>query len=235
MIWKPPPAVHPARSILSTYLQSEIVSVCGDEAVPYERAAEIAGGVAAYCVELAQEDAALPSDYLAALVARALSGAGEENAARQFAARRLSGDPDQDVLDGVRRLRGLSPVLWNVFRSGLIRPSRWLVGGGGVTWVLDLSRLRPAESDSLDLAFSQGVRALLHAVAPIWDEEGGEGVLGLRWWPNPRPRARQHAVRSRREATLDLRRFCQDVLQRLKSRRGWAAVPRVIGVDACAV
>jgi hypothetical protein len=227
MIWNPPQDPHAAVETLSRHLQSEILSACGDTVITPERAAEIARGVAAYCAEIG--GAALPSDYLAALVSRALAGAGEESAARHFAETSLPGGRNEELLGTMRKLRGLPPAVWQVFTSGLIRPSRWLANGG-VTWVLDLSRLRAGAEDRMELSFLQGLRALLHAVAPIWDEDGGEGVLGLRAVPRLR-----RAGRRRRQASPDVQGFCQDVMRRLRSRRGWTAIPRVVNLDAAAL
>ena len=226
MIWNPPPTTCPTHEALSSHLESEILSACGEAAITPERAAEVARGIEAYCAEVA-EDATLPSDYLAALVSRALVGAGEEIAARPFARNRLSGPQRGELLDVVMRLRSLPPAVWHIFTSGLIRPSRWLANGDGVTWVLDLSRLRQGENENLELPFLQGVRALLHAVAPIWDADGGGGALGLRSLPRVR-----RSCRRRRDESVDIRGFCQAVMRRLKCRRGWAAIPQVITLDA---
>jgi hypothetical protein len=214
MIWFEPDDYGGSREALCRHLAAEIAAAYGDFSP--EHTGEIAQAVAAYCVQW-QDESTLSSDYIAMLVSRALRAAGEEKAARHFSdGRNLS------ETKSVFHFRDVPPALWSVFASRLIRPSRWLVDHGRVIWTLDLSRFRLDADLGLELAFHQAIRAILYAVAEIWDESSGAGILGLSGI------ARRT---SKKKSAIDVQILCRDLLERIKTERGWTFMPRVLNLD----
>lgn len=211
MIWSDLWVSGDSREALSRHLVTEIAAAYGDSAP--EHTGEIAQAVATYCAQW-QEESSLSSEYLAMLVSRALRAAGEEEAARYF-----SGGRSLSAMEIMFRFQNVSPALWSLFASRLIRPSRWLVDNGRVIWVLDLSRFRFDADLGLELAFHQAIHAILHAIAEIWDQTAGVGILGLR------------SVRSCGHSLHEVQSLCSDLLERIKIQRGWVSMPQVLNLD----
>lgn len=227
MIWTASDTVSGQGHALCRHLESEIASAYRDAHPVPEHTGDVARGVAAYWSGLAEADA-LPSQYVALLVSRALHGVGEKHAARRVVEHHFPDHQGGDVVENAMRLKSLPPAVWNVFASRLLRPSRWAVGQGGVTWVLDLSRLELDAGGCLELSFLQALRALLHSVADIWNASGGEGILGLRGLSQA-----AGLVRSRRANALagEAEDYCRSVLERLRASRGWRTAPHVVSLD----
>ena len=212
MIWSE--QIGDSREALGRHLVSEIATAYGDAAP--EHTDEIAQAVAAYCAQW-QDKSILPSEYIAMLVSRALRAAGEDKAAQYFGDGRSS-----PVTESLSQFRDVQPTLWSVFASRLIRPSCWLVSHGRVIWTLDLSRFRLDADLDLELAFHQAIRAILYAVAEIWDKSAGAGILGL------------SGIRrqpSKNKSAIDVKTLCRDLLERIKTERGWIALPQVLSLD----
>ena len=214
MIWSEQVHTGDSREALWRHLVSEIAAAYGHSAP--EHTGEIAQAVAAYCAQW-QDEFMLSSEYMAMLVSRALRAVGEETAAQYFGDGRSS-----LVMESMSRFRNVPPALWSVFASRLIRPSRWLVSHGRVIWTLDLSRFRLDADLDLELAFHQAIRAILYAVAEIWDESAGAGILGLSGIRRPT---------SKNKSAIDVKTLCRDLLERIKAERGWTVLPQVLSLD----
>ena len=214
MIWSERVDAGDSREALWRHLVSEIAAAYGDSAP--EHTGEIAQAVAAYCARW-QDESMLSSEYIAMLISRALRAAGEEKAAQYFGDGRSS-----PVTESMSQFRDVPPALWSVFASRLIRPSRWLVSQGRVIWTLDLSRFRLDADLNLELAFHQAIRAILYAVAEIWDESAGAGILGL---------SGIKRQTSKNTSAIDVKTLCRDLLERIKTERGWIALPQVLSLD----
>jgi hypothetical protein len=211
MIWSEQAAIGDSREALCRHLATEIAAACGDF-VP-EHVHEVAQAVAAYCAQQNNEFI-LSSEYVTMLVSRALRAVGEEQAGRTFV-----GDWHFPALETTIQFQDVPPALWSVFASRLIHPSRWLVNNGKVIWVFDLSRFRFDTDLCLDLAFHHAVRAILYAVAEIWDGTSGDGILGV------------HGTAKCGRSASDVQTLCRDLLERISANRGWASVPRVLNLD----
>ena len=211
MIWSEKMTVEDSREAFCRHLVSEIAAAYGD-AVP-AHIDEVAKAVAAYCARH-QEDFSTSSEYVAFLVSRALRAVGEHGAAEAFGSDRPS-----HAVQTAAQFREVPPTLWNVFASRLVRPTRWLVDGEQVIWVLDLSRFRTDADFGLDLAFHQAIRSILEAVAEIWDQTAGSGILGLR------------GIAKSGRAAAEVQTLCRDLLDRIASERRWQISPRVVSLD----
>jgi len=207
MIWSDPVAPGDSREALCRHLVTEMAGAYGDSAP--EHAHEIAEAVATYCTEHHGEFTA-SSEYISFLVFRAL---------RAQAAQTFTRDRPSSVLETAIQFSDVPPVLWSAFSARLIRPSRWLVGNGRVIWVLDLSRFRFDAELFLELAFHQAIRAILVAVAEIWDGTAGNGILGLR------------GTVKFSHSTMEVQNLCCDILEKIKAERSWILAPRVLDLD----
>ena len=208
MIWSEQPVSEDSREALCRHLVLEIAAAYGDAAPDHLE--EVAQAVAAYATER-QKEFAVSSEYMTFLVSRALRAIGEGRDVGSF-----RGSPAVEV---AAQFRDVPPALWSAFSSRLVRPSRWLVDDGKVIWVLDLSRLRLDAELGLELAFHQAIRSILYAVAEIWDQTAGTGVLGLR------------GVVQSGHSVSDVQTLCRDLLQRIGSERGWVFEPQVLNLD----
>lgn len=211
MIWSEQVLAADSREALCRHLVSEIAAAYGDSAP--EHVAEVAQAVAAYCTRR-QDAFSASSEYVAFLVSRALKAVGEDHAAQAF-----SSDRQSSAVETATQFRDVPPALWSVFASRLVRPSRWLVDDGKVIWVLDLSRFRFDSDLSLELAFHQAMRSILYAVAEIWDQTAGAGILGLR------------GVAKCGRSVEQVQTLCRDLLERMGAERGWVFEPQVLNLD----
>lgn len=196
-----------------------------------EHAAEVAEGIATFW-----EDSGCPREmpcpYVAGMIARALWGVGERQAAEQVAASCANQEAAASVRD-VTRLGLPSLPVWRCLRQRLYREGSWAGAGGEAMWVLDLGRLSGSEQEILPLAWWPALRALLGGMAEFWDASGGRGILGLRGLAGLRAgRARAGGRIHRLEVVAETLSFCRSVLDRLREERGWVETPRLLLLDA---
>ncbi len=204
------------------HLAEEVQSAC-QGIVPPQHAGDIARGVAAYLAERGVQS--FSSEYLALLIGRALRGAGDESAAKHLAELKLKGGQPAELVDQLLLFDEVSPVIWNLFSSGLVRPTRWASGGESTVWVLDLNKLEAEPGECLELSFQLVIRAVLSVLAQVWDASSGEGALGLK--------GLQRTEEGKGERwSKEVGRFCSSVLEKIRTEREWQAVPRVVTVDA---
>lgn len=168
----------------------------------------IAEAILRYC-EPFELERGLPSGFLSAVAARALRGAGEHRAAQ-----RLEAETGLAISSRAFDDRALTPALWRVLTSRLVR---WYESAavGGPVCVIHLSSLRHEAGVILELAACQALRGLLEIVAPMWDASDGRGGLQLDGW-------------SAVAASLDGAPWVRSVLARLQSQRGWSESPRLL-------
>jgi hypothetical protein len=117
--------------------------------------------------------------------------------------------------------------------SHVVRPSQWHCATGGITWTLDCARLSLGEAEGLEMLCLTVIRSLLRGVAPLWDEAGGQGALGLKGAQDLARRvlgegAPRRRVEAFRESIEDL---CAAALETASRERGWAKVPALVRVD----
>lgn len=168
----------------------------------------IAEAILCYC-EPFELERGLPAGFLSAVAARALRGAGEHRAAQRLEAKTGLAIPSRAFDD-----RALTPALWRVLTSRLIR---WYESAavGGPVCVIHLSALRNEAGVVLELAVCQVLRGLLEVLAPMWDASDGRGGLQLVGWPLD-------------TAILDGAQWARSVLTRLQVQRGWSESPRLL-------
>lgn len=224
MIWTDQDS-ESARASDLIRLANHVESLCVGAPVSRQRVRHVAAAVAAYWYSLPGRDQ-LPSSFVAALVVRALRGAGEPEAARIVGERESAGD-DASALESMTCVADLSPAVWNLFASGVVRASRWISGAGRVVWVLDLERFRAGADRGLELYWMPGLQLLMRCLSGLWDASGGDGVLGLRL-------GEEGLRRGRRRQGLDVPGYCRDVLERIRGERGWSRSPQVVLLEALA-
>lgn len=194
--------------------------VLGDGDAEARRA--LAGAVERFLREEGIDRRPLPDEYVDLLLYRGLKAAGQDGAARRWAAARLPAkngpEPfDPDVWPGPVPL-----VVWELFASGMVRPLRSLAADGRLAWILDFRRMGPGEAGWMDLTLFPGLRRMLEVLAPAWDAGGGRGTLGLRGLgASGLSRADAEAVG----------RHCAAVLARLAPVRGWERTPEIVWMD----
>jgi len=210
MIWTESISRAGSADALESYLRHEIRNTLPSET---DLADEVARGVAAYWREQLDREM-VPTDYIAHMIASALRGVGETEAAA-----RVAGSNNDPWL-----VRHPSLSLWRYLASRICRP--WVWAGDEPMWVLDLTRLAGLDPDILELAWFPVLRILLTGMAELWDETGGRGALGLRSRP-PAGRGGKTQQGWRNEVV----RFGEAVLARLGPARNWQRLPRLVLLD----
>jgi len=224
MIWRNSnPGIETEAASVEQYISSELCKRCGEQLSPTE-VSEVASAFAAYWRgEL--EGRPLTNDRLGLLLARALRGAGaDQAAARVLACDELLIEHGDDLSRlGADSVGGAS---WKLFSSGLVRPARWACRGEETVWVLDLGKLQLGGDHCYELSFAQGLRSVLERLAPVWDGSEGQGTLWLR---GARDTARMLWGRSAGPERIV--EWCIEGLSRLGSARGWRRTPKTAVVD----
>jgi len=116
------------------------------------------------------------------------------------------------ALDVARRTR--RPETRRLAKCGALRPCAGAARPDGHAWSLDLSPL----AGPLELAAYRALRDALEGIADLWDS-GDRPVLvlrGLDGWPGAA------------DGPSDVRAYCESVLLRLGSGRGWRGQPEVL-------
>ena len=229
MIWQEPVS-DPARGVsLHRHILDELRARCR---VPLELSVsrEVARAVERY-LDLLPTSASIPDDYLAVLIARALRGAGEEDAARAVLAPLVPAGIKVDALERIATWRGLTPAGWRLCAARVVRPSSWSSEGGRTVWVLDLNRLRLDEDHCFELSFWQVLGRVLRSLCAVWDADGGEGMLAVSGL-FIMARHLSSGVRRSRRFGKEVEQFCRETLSSCGERRDWSKVPRVLVLDA---
>ncbi len=219
MIWNDKPARSDPRKALARHVSDEIRAACGDSALNPALVQDVAHAVATFWGEHPERD--VPTDFLGYLIVRALLGLNEEEAAFRVARTFFPDDGAVGVLRSAFPFRDSSPVLWHLCASKLLRHTTWTVGGERDVWVLDLSRLRRDQESGLEIVLYPAIRAVLNALAGVWDRTDGQGVLGLRGLA-------EFAGRRSKE----VQRYCRDCAGLMRARQGWAHTPEILNLDA---
>ena len=181
----------------------EEVSAVPGASEPSREIEHIAHGVAAY-IEGRPGAVCVESDYVLLTATRALASMGRENLARR----------------------------WVAFRSGVARFSHWAAAGSEPMLVLDISRLRLPDG-GVELALFSTVGIVLDAVADVWNESKGRGVLGLRRAADTAAALLGTPLRGRRTAALtaEVMAFCGERTRWIGEKRGWVTSPRIMNLD----
>ncbi|MBU1692618.1 MAG: hypothetical protein KKC51_01510 [Verrucomicrobia bacterium] len=210
MIWTGVNGHAPSADALASYLREEMRRALSSED---DLTAEVARGVAAFWRE--QFDGTMvPGDYVTRMIAWALQGVGEAEAAR-----RMAGSSDR-----LRPARPPALALWRRLVARVYRPSAW--AGDDCVWVLDLARLTGFQPDVLELVMFPVLRHLLNEMAELWDESRGRGTLGLRGLP-----PEGLGAKARKGWRTEVVRFGEAVLDRLGHARRWKFSPHLVLLD----
>ncbi len=187
---------------------------------------DVARSVAVYCADdLAR---GMPAAFVPVLLSRALWGVGECDAAERMMNRRITQRTVRRTLKALLPIRDVSPMLWKAALYGSVRcHDDWSSENAGPLGVLDLTRIRMTPCD-IELARFLSVRALVRALAPIWEASSGEGALAIRWNDAAAFTMRPGRQRKQTGERRDVIALCRDVLARESERRGWQSVPRLM-------
>lgn len=122
-------------------------------------------------------------------------------------------------------------ALLMLFDTQLVRPAAWVFHGPRSFWILDCDRLALLPGERIPLLMDRGLATILNRMAPLWDRDGGGGVLGLRGAEDLAETMAGNVARRHRltRAPLgELRQGVADRLAVLARRRGWRQTPEVI-------
>ncbi len=119
-----------------------------------------------------------------------------------------------------------------VFGTGLAAPAAWDVTGDGPMWILDLRQMTVRDDCPIELLFFMCLSAILDAMAEVWDECDGNGLLGLRHVSlaasvllgGGKPK-------QVRRMACEIKQRCRVMLERIAEERGWRTSPRVLDLD----
>ncbi|MEI6970711.1 MAG: hypothetical protein WCL44_04270 [bacterium] len=117
--------------------------------------------------------------------------------------------------------------------GGLVKATRSALVEDGVVLTLNLRGLTVRHDERLDLVLRRCLLLVIDSMAPMWDQSGGRGMLGLR---NLRAAAVIFLGHSARPGQVnrfvrDTMNLCADRLDVLGKRRGWAGGPVVCDLD----
>lgn len=203
MILDPYVCSNSAEGALISQITAEIEAACEDALVNVSSVDEIARAVGAF-LESNGGTTVVASDQLIMLISRALKSIGEGRAARRL------------LLIG----------------TGMVRPSEWEVVGSDAMWIVDLKQISVWNSASLEMVFFNSVRAILDAIAEVWDEKSGQGALGLRHICATVSAMEGRAGRKGVSGlATEIKELCGDRLAQLADERGWDYVPMVMDLD----
>lgn len=205
MIYIPDAEQERAGSALAKQISAQVSELGGLELLGDPGGLEEVARAVECFLERNGGDGSVESRHVLMLASQALSSVGEGAAARRLL----------------------------VFGTGLVRPSEWEVVAGDRMWVLDLRQMTVRADDSLEMVFFGSLNIVLEAMADIWDETGGEGVLGLR---NVCAAAcallGSDACRKRVDALVDeIHNAARTKLNHLGALRGWDEIPQVMNLD----
>jgi len=120
-----------------------------------------------------------------------------------------------------------------LFGSGIVRPAVWEAVGQAMIWVVDLKQITLSTDACLELVFFEGLRIVIEAIAEVWDESGGSGVLGLRHVSlaaaglvGPGGSRKTLAAVAR-----EIKTVCRQILEHVAGERGWNTTPLVMNLD----
>ena len=204
MIWDPRQDEAAHRDHTAAKAAAEILACAGkDLKADSESLKEVAQAVAAF-LDAHGRQSGNNSQVLLMLASQALSAIGEGKAARRL----------------------------YLFGSGMVRPAEWVVTGNDKVWELDLKRMTVRQDDRLELTFFNGLMTVLDAIADVWDETGGQGVLGLRHVCAAADSflGKLHTS-GRLSMTAEIIARCQHKLSNMARQRGWPTTPRVMSLD----
>jgi hypothetical protein len=191
---------------LSSGAESAVAAHIADELAACggmeDHAADLAYAVTCFLQDdLAEESVSGPA--LHQLVAQALSAVGEPHAARRV------------FLHG----------------AGLVRPSEWTVTGRDAAWILDLRQMTVYADVSIELVLFRCLNSVVDSMADVWDETGGEGVLGLKHVAAAAGACASGSTAGTRNLAEEIKDICRGRLHRLRAARGWTHVPRVMNME----
>ena len=187
-------------------------------------AEHVAAGVAAFCDE--SGFMVLKRADLLLLAAKGLVGLRRvEDARLLLEADDIYGRFAEGWLDGFDRLDSFG-TLFPCFSRGVIVPGRWAGLQGGSMWILDMGRLVISEEELHEIMVFRSVQWLLEQMAVLWDEQLGEGVLGLRGLGSNAMRRLFAEVESGDRS--EVVKFVEQVLRCEGAERAWQNCPDVM-------
>ena len=166
-----------------------------------------------------------PEGYVDRLLYRSLRSVGEDAAAGRWARWAFPGEKEKPAVDPEYWPGPVPLEVWRLFESRVVRPLRSRTADGRRMWIFDFRCWRGEEEGWMELTLLPGLRAILEQLAWGWDPTGA-GVLGLRGMPTEGRRRGHGGVET--SAAERIRRFCEDVLDRVAKERGWAGRPDVV-------
>lgn len=224
-----------AREQIRRHLAEDIKTSTAHLPMDAGAAQAVADAITAYCEEQFIAPP-LPTGYLDMMVYRALKALNQTEAAGFIAQTRLPQWDIHNVFDPAIWPGPVPLIVWRLFASQIVRPSRTVTAGGKVLWILDFARLHREDAGWMEITFFPGLRALVTQLAAAWDDTAGEGYLGLRglyaagFAPTPRRKPKKNAAHSDFHAG-EIRAYILQVLEHVRRDRGWKQCPRVLYLE----
>jgi hypothetical protein len=108
-----------------------------------------------------------------------------------------------------------------LFGAGVIKPLKWDVAGEDTLWALDVDYIMMGNPVDCELLIFPTLNVILASICDLWDESGGQGMLGL-----------LHTRRALRSSLqIGLKQGCEAWLKRTSLERQWSSTPQVINLD----
>jgi hypothetical protein len=205
MIYYQDDTYQPTDSKIVAHIKGEFMDVCDTELlVDPGNIDEIARAVEMF-VSDELDCMCVNSDELIMLASKAMASVGDKHAARRFL----------------------------LFGSGMMRPSEWEVTTEDSMWILDLKQITLGDNTALELTFFNALSLLLDAIADVWDETDGEGVLALRHVCSSASALMGNSSRTKERAFLinEIMAVCELKMGQLAVKREWSYAPRIMNLD----
>ncbi|MDP6524128.1 MAG: hypothetical protein QGI24_09245 [Kiritimatiellia bacterium] len=192
-------------SALVSHISEQVAEICGHEhLIQSGNIYDIAHAVASF-IDDSDHSHSVDSSYLVMLASQALSSIGEGEAAHRV----------------------------YLFGTGMVRPAQWEVSGSEAMWVLDLREMTVLADADLEIVFFNSLAMILDSIAAVWDETGGNGVLGLRHVSSA-VAALLGGFESKnqmQDLTSEIKDMCTCKLESVSQDRNWESVPLVMDLD----
>lgn len=172
---------------------------------------EAARSVAVYCAPALSDG--IPTEDLHVLFSQALWSVGEVDSARHVLELEIESRRLRTTLTKLLSARGLTPDLWMLALSGVLRHHQpWMGFEDGPAWCLDVQQISGWPSDT-ELARSMAVDRIVSRLAPVWDATSGRGCL---------------AVKIPAGVSGEECEWASARMVRLAAQRGWSHRPHVV-------
>lgn len=163
----------------------------------------------------------IPSNLLTLMVARILATLNRPDAAKAYIQTNLGAKDAESMYLALLDRPDFDIRSWQLLDSKILHSEAWDSLHQQAVWVLNLDSLCNDQSLCYELAFYNVLRELLEQLEAYGDRHDGQFFVALRGF----------MPLGRVLSAVDVKRYCDDVLARIRLLRGWSEEPVVGFLD----